>query len=322
MKAAKKSLIAAGIACLAFLLSALSWSASLTPPPHETAPQPQFYFCPRDGCTKILLNELKNAKYSINCALYDLSSEEIIIALQEMKINKRVVVDDNNFQKASYLNFMKKDDSKQLMHNKFCVIDDKKVLTGSFNPTRKEINNDNLAIIESEYLSKNYLEEFEELWQGKFGEGRKTKYPLIYLNEAKFENFFCPEDDCEKQAVSVLKNAKSSIYFMTFAFTSNRIAETIISKKTLDVKGVFEKNQNSKWSQYEKLKAAGISVKLDSNKYNMHHKVFIIDSSIIIFGSYNPTESGNERNDENMLIIYDEMIAKKFLEEFNFVFYN
>jgi len=60
-----------------------------------------------------------------------------------------------------------------------------------------------------------------------------------------------------------------------------------------------------------------MDVKKDSNKYNMHHKVFIIDNETVVTGSYNPTSSGDEKNDENILIIHDKGIAKKFLDEFD-----
>ena len=47
------------------------------------------------------------------------------------------------------------------------------------------------------------------------------------------------------------------------------------------------------------------------------HKVFLIDTLCVITGSMNPTAGGNERNDENLLIICDEEIAKKFKAEFD-----
>jgi len=52
----------------------------------------------------------------------------------------------------------------------------------------------------------------------------------------------------------------------------------------------------------------------------MHHKVFIIDNETVATGSYNPTESGNSRNDENLLIIHDKEIASAYLEEFQRIF--
>ena len=51
----------------------------------------------------------------------------------------------------------------------------------------------------------------------------------------------------------------------------------------------------------------------------MHHKVCIIDEKIVVTGSFNPTGSGDYRNDENILIIHNEEIAKRFVEEFGYV---
>lgn len=49
----------------------------------------------------------------------------------------------------------------------------------------------------------------------------------------------------------------------------------------------------------------------------MHHKVFIVDEKIVVTGSFNPTMSGDIRNDENIVIIYDKEIASEFLEEYD-----
>ena len=59
-----------------------------------------------------------------------------------------------------------------------------------------------------------------------------------------------------------------------------------------------------------------MNVKFDNNKGTMHHKVFIIDGKIVATGSFNPTKNGDIRNDENLVIIHDESIAKQFLNEF------
>jgi phosphatidylserine/phosphatidylglycerophosphate/cardiolipin synthase-like enzyme len=48
----------------------------------------------------------------------------------------------------------------------------------------------------------------------------------------------------------------------------------------------------------------------------MHHKVFIVDEKIVVLGSYNFSQNAEERNDENLMIIYDPMIAEQFMLEF------
>ena len=51
----------------------------------------------------------------------------------------------------------------------------------------------------------------------------------------------------------------------------------------------------------------------------MHHKVFIVDNCVVT-GSMNPSKSGDTRNDENVLVICDEGIAKEFEKEFERIY--
>ena len=52
------------------------------------------------------------------------------------------------------------------MHNKFAVIDNKVLITGSFNWTSQAVNanQENIAVIENSHLVKLYNQEFEKLW--------------------------------------------------------------------------------------------------------------------------------------------------------------
>ena len=283
---------------------------------------PKVFFCPEQDCEGELFKVINSAKESIHCAFYDLDLERVVNVLDEKSKTRdiKLVVDDANFHHVKHLKFAKKDLSYGLMHNKFCIIDDKIVLTGSFNPTENGAykNNNNLIIIESFYLSKNYEDEFNELWNSEFRKGNKVIYPEFYLNNKKIRNYFCPEDNCAYHVVEEIKKAKNSIYFMTFSFTNSRIATAIILKhyQGLDIKGVFEARQVSKYSKFNLLEYQGINVKKDINKANMHHKVFIIDNQTVITGSFNPTEGADKRNDENILIIYDKNIAQSFIKEF------
>jgi len=215
------------------------------------------------------------------------------------------------------------EDNNQLTHNKFCIFDGQIITTGSFNPTERGAfnNNNNLVIVRSKYLAENYEDEFNELWQGFFSRGEKVKYPEINVSNIIIENYFCPEDNCRKQVIEEIQKAKKSMYFMTFSFTDEEVADAILFSDVTDIKGIFEKVQaGSEYSQYKRLKDFGLNVKLDKNPYNMHHKVFIIDKETVITGSYNPTGAGHFKNDENILIIHDKEIANEFIEEFNSLF--
>ena len=268
------------------------------------------YFCPRDNCQEKII-DLIDSSTEIKCAFYELNLPELIEKLKQK--NAEVIIEDSTYEDKFSTGY-----SAALMHNKFCVFDNKIVLTGSMNPTERGnyYNNNNIVIVESTTLAKNYLEEFYELKQDIYGKGSTVKNPILFLGNTKIENYFCPEDNCKLRVINALKTAKESIYFMVFSFTDEDIGNLLYNKNYLglDVKGILEKKQLGKYSRYEDLKEFSI---IDKNKYTFHHKVFIIDNKTVITGSYNPTKNANERNDENILIIHNKEIAKKFLDEFN-----
>jgi phosphatidylserine/phosphatidylglycerophosphate/cardiolipin synthase-like enzyme len=70
------------------------------------------------------------------------------------------------------------------------------------------------------------------------------------------------------------------------------------------------------------LEFQGAELKKDNNSYSMHHKIFIIDNKTVITGSFNPSANADINNDENILIIHDKKIAKKYLEEFDYLWNN
>jgi len=267
------------------------------------------YFCPRERCMEVLLPLIDSAG-EIKCAFYELNLPEIESMLREKGAD--VVIEDSEAIEGFTSHY-----SPALMHNKFCVFDSEIVWTGSMNPTENDNfrNNNNIIIIRSRSIAENYLDEFEELKRGEHGKGGKVRNTGGQLGGIPVENYFCPEDNCKLQVLQELKAAKSSAYFMTFSFTDEDIANQLYNlwHEGLDVRGVFEKRQESSYSQFSGLSEFSI---LDRNPGTMHHKVFIIDNATVITGSFNPTKNANERNDENIIIIHDAAIAGKFVEEF------
>ena len=145
---------------------------------------------------------------------------------------------------------------------------------------------------------------------------------LIGCITPNMQVYFCAVDDCTSIVVNELLNAQASIHFMAYSFTDKSIADALIARsKHITVMGVIEKQRiNQPYNKFNQLIAEGVNVVPDSNQGTMHHKVFIIDEKTVITGSFNPTKAGNEKNDENMLIIRDSEIAAQYLEEFSRVF--
>lgn len=281
----------------------------------------QVYFCPHQDCNQALVNFLDSAQESIHCAMFEIDlpdvREKLLEKEQEMEV---LVITDNDYLYEFNHSFVKTD-TWGLMHNKFCIIDGKKISSGSMNPTVNGAtkNNNNLIFIESEVLASNYEDEFQEMWSGYFKKGNMVKNPAILLGNTTILNFFCPEDKCADEVKGILETAKESIHFMTFSFTHDGIGNMLLLKHmdNITIKGVFEARGVTKYSEFKQLDYQGVDVIRDGNKANMHHKVFLIDEEIVITGSFNPTASGDKRNDENVLIIKDKDLASKFMEEFD-----
>lgn len=252
------------------------------------------FFCDKLNCTELLINA--SLGQSLSCAMYHPNKQVVELA-------SSIVVDESHPSPNAKIEY-----GSGLMHNKFCVFGNK-VWTGSWNPSQEMSIPNNAVLIESSTISNAYLSEFNELYSGTFHGGTPGSAQVL-LNGSLIEAYFCPEDNCKEQVIRILKNAENSIYFMTFSFTDDDIGDLIKRKaeEGLIVKGIFDPRKN-KYSEYEKL-AEYSKIK------KVHHKVFIIDDKITITGSYNPSRNGNERNDENLIIIHDSQIASEFLDEF------
>jgi len=326
------------IAALLVILIILNWGTisdiwktgreraakSAEPPPkinQEKTVAPNVYFCPVDDCEGELIAWLDAAEQYIHCAFFELGLEKVREKLLEKssQIDVKLITDSDYYDEVEELPFVRQDNRSAFMHNKFCVLDGKAVWTGSFNPTERGAyyNNNNVVFYQSQFLAANYEAEFQEMWNGTFGKGARTAEPYTIINGKNISSWFCPEDWCANKVIYELQDADSSIHFMTFSFTHDEIGKAVLERAAagVDVKGVFEKSQNNAYTEYTVFKEAGIDVRWDGNKANMHHKVFIIDNSTVVTGSFNPTNNADTKNDENLLIIHDPEVAAKFLEE-------
>ena len=291
----------------------------------------------RGGPDAILAEAIRDAHASIDIAIYDLNLWNIRDALLDAQRNGVVVrmgVESDNLDRNEFQDLIEAgipvlgDRHEAFMHNKFIVIDRYQVWTGSMNMTLNGAyhNDNNLVQINSTQLAENYLVEFEEMFtEDLFGNESpsNTPNPHIELNGTPIETYFSPDDGVQSQIVNLINNAQESVYFMAFAFTADPISLALLNAdaRGLDVSGVIERGQsNNMGSDYQALVNAGLNVILDSNPKNMHHKVIIIDEQIIITGSYNFSRAAEERNDENVLILYNSEIAEIYLEEFDNVF--
>ena len=82
------------------------------------------------------------------------------------------------------------------------------------------------------------------------------------------------------------------------------------------VRGVFEKREAlSPASRYTWLAEHGAAVQTDTNPANMHGKFLVVDNTAVATGSFNFSRNADEQNDENLLVIHNPALARRYIEE-------
>jgi len=172
-------------------------------------------------------------------------------------------------------------------------------------------------------MAENYTKEFEEMFvDDKFGPDlvAETPNPRVTIDGTPIDVYFSPDDSVQASFVDLVNNAQQSIYFMAFSFTADEIGDAVRNRARdgVVVAGVMETEQvNSNiGTEFDLFKQAALDVLRDGNDGQMHHKVMIIDESIVILGSYNFTNSAETKNDETLIVVYSKEIAAQFMAEF------
>jgi len=141
----------------------------------------------------------------------------------------------------------------------------------------------------------------------------------LHASSPSYEIYFSPKGGCADTIVYWIGRANQSVHVLMYIFTLQNAAEALISAhdRGVEVKLVFDKSQGSSYSQQALLKAAGIEVRNDTNPNGiMHNKVAIIDNRIVITGSFNWTNSAENNNNENLIVIRSVDVASRYESEF------
>lgn len=294
--------------------------------------------CPTLICNRIV-SEIQSANKSIDVALYGISSQkDIFNALLDAKergVKVRAVMDYSKNMNLIYkdssdfINTFSAvvDKSEALMHNKFFIFDEKKVLLGSMNVSSSGSGGYNaniMAMINSSEVAKYYLMEFNQMYEGKFQQNkRKFELKPVYLSNSKIDIYFSPKSDIYKNAIHpLISNAKDYIFISIFYLTDKRIVDDLISAKRRGVEVAILWDAlgaiNFK-NLFNELHLNNINLKAENWGGKNHEKTMLADNKLLI-GSSNFSLSGFNKNDENMVLIENKEIADFYKDYFLYLF--
>ncbi|WGL60933.1 phospholipase D family protein [Pigmentibacter sp. JX0631] len=137
------------------------------------------------------------------------------------------------------------------------------------------------------------------------------------FNNSNYEICFTPGENCTELITKNIAKAKKTLLIQAYSFTSAPIAKAIIDakKRGVEVMIILDKSQFSqKYSSAKFLVNQEIQTWKDDKVAIAHNKVMIIDNFTIITGSFNFTKAAQQKNAENVLVIDDANLAKKYSE--------
>lgn len=293
--------------------------------------------CISPACKEVV-NRINSTQSSIDIALY--GYDDIPAVTNAIKIAKkrgvkvRVVYDISSksyypetFGLLTLADEISGDSPKILMHNKFMIFDNKSVITGSMNFSStgfSGFNTNCIFLINSKEAANIYTEEFNQMLSGKFSNLKsKISRKSIQLGNTVITPLFSPKDKIiTNNIIPVIEKAQKYIYIPAFIITHDELTNALIraKKRGVDVKVILDAtNTSGNRNKLKVLRMSEIPVKVENYAGKVHSKSIIIDDKYIIAGSMNFSNSGENKNDENVLIVQDERLARHYKGFFEYL---
>jgi len=129
--------------------------------------------------------------------------------------------------------------------------------------------------------------------------------------------YFSPQGGCTEAIVAELNQARSNVLVQAYSFTSDTISKalTVAHKRGVKIRVILDKSQKTaNYSSADFLAHAGIETLIDAEHAIAHNKVMVVDGQVVITGSFNFTKAAESGNAENLLVLRDAELARKYAE--------
>ena len=161
---------------LTFLIIILYITISIS-----TLAKTEVYFSLSDNPQKIIIKNINQAEAFINIAMYVFTNKEIALPLidaQNRGVKVRIYLDRSQIESSYSVSRLlvqngikvRISTNNYIMHNKFAIIDNRLLLTGSYNWTfsANNRNDENLMVIDDPEIIEVFQNQFVNLWTIKY----------------------------------------------------------------------------------------------------------------------------------------------------------
>jgi phosphatidylserine/phosphatidylglycerophosphate/cardiolipin synthase-like enzyme len=135
------------------------------------------FFSPGDACRDTIIQQIGDATRRIKICVFTISDDliaEAIVRSHRKGLDIKVITDnDKSFDMGSDVDRLAKegvavkmDNTPNHMHHKFMVVDDRALITGSYNWTRSaaRYNHENILLTMENHVVGSFAREFDSLW--------------------------------------------------------------------------------------------------------------------------------------------------------------
>jgi phosphatidylserine/phosphatidylglycerophosphate/cardiolipin synthase-like enzyme len=123
---------------------------------------------------------------------------------------------------------------------------------------------------------------------------------------------FSRTDDTSALLIDWMDRANETIKIMVMLITHDELADALIEAQNrgIDVDIIIDDGWYfSSGSDYQRILDSGVDIRGDDRSGLMHHKVMIVDGYVVITGSHNWSDSAEDSNDENIIVLNSTGIA-------------
>lgn len=151
--------------------------AAMPAPGQADSGPARVYFSPNDDCVAAIQGFIQQARQTLDVCVFTVADNRLsdeLLAAHRRGVRVRLLTDNEKlFDRGSDVRMLQQggipvhiDESRNHMHHKFALADNRQVLTGSYNWTRSaaELNQENLLISPDPALITAYATEFARLW--------------------------------------------------------------------------------------------------------------------------------------------------------------
>jgi len=311
---------------------------------------PAYIFTEDERISPALVAAIDRSKATLDVALYNLQLNDAIQAMLRARtrgVKVRVIFDyDHVYPKAGpeiqavmdsglETRVMKGRGGSGSMHCKYAVFDGTFLQTGSANWSLSAENAsfENMMFVADGNIVRGYSADFEWMWQqarpaaspaapaAKPGPIPSDPAPSVRFNGAVLPNYiFSPKGGTADAIAKAIDAARLEVDVAMFSFTSrpimdalNRAAERGVTVKLM----LYEK---SAFPFRQEVKRNKINLRLKSGRVGnglMHNKFTVIDSVLLINGSFNWSDTAEQLNTENTIFTTRPEYVSPYKAEFD-----